>query len=160
MCFLLGSHRTYLFHLPRAVFGEVLSERLQLEQRKATGLPLPTGCTTGRGALLKGERKASTSHLAQLREQRRSVACGEPQSEQESPKIRRWTLDFCSEMMDQGRVFLINHRGICRILCHPETTTVAAPGTTKGKDRFCKDTVGKGENHSRKSILICLMARL
>lgn len=67
-CLLLNSHRSYLLCLPCTAFTEVLSKVQRNTGRPPASL-FPAAAHQARGAHLKGERTASTSHLAQPSEQ-------------------------------------------------------------------------------------------
>lgn len=131
-CLLLNSHRSYLLCLPCTAFTEVLS-KVQRNRGKPPASLLPAAAHQARGAHLKGERTASTSHLAQPSEQDTATE----EKHNGSPNMRTVPRSGSSPMTAAGRwgkgqgASFTTQRGICTILCHPETNTVVALKTNQ-----------------------------
>lgn len=94
----------------------------------------PPAAHGARGAHLKGQRTASTSHLAQPSEQ--DTTAEEKHSKQGAPAQEQSRGQEVAPQLlcrdgGKGRASFRTQRGICSILCHPETSTVVARRTNQ-----------------------------
>lgn len=112
------------------------------------------------------ERRKNSKHISPGTAFRAGIIAEEKHSKWRAPKkeqsqgqeVALWLL-----LRDEGkgRASFITQRGICTILCHPETNTVVALKTNQvQRPIFQEHSWQRGESLKKMNFLICLMPKL